>query len=870
MNKIYLIAFAFIFSSLICFGQNDYEKEYVEITPGIQYKAGGLHKFFLGEHWREAWTTPIKVEVLDLDKFAGGLDPFKRGGGFQTKSLRLKGKDGNIWKFRSMSKDPEKVLPKILRKTVVADVFQDQISSAYPLAALVAEPIISAVGILQAKPYLVLMPDDPKLGEFREDFGGEVGMIEIHPDVDEDVEREFEGADKIKSTLKLFERLAEKRKEKVDANEYLKARLIDIFLGDWDRHTDQWKWARFDEGDKSVWKPIPRDRDQVFAKWDGLGPRIAAYLVPQFVHFDYDYPQIEDITWSGRFIDRRFLTEITEQSWDSVTADIVAKLTDEVIEDAVSVLPKEQYQIVSEEIVSKLKSRRDLLTEYSKEYYELINEVVDIYGTNKDDVLEIKRIDDSKVYVHLYDLKKKSGRIKTHYEKIFDTSITEEIRVYLLDGDDSTAISGVTDTNPLIRVIAGDGKDILEDSSQVNGYLLSVLPIPSAEKKTEFYDSGKKTIVVSGPSTVYDDEKVSEPDDISAKYEPQLRDRSHDWLPSPVLSFNSSDGINIGMGVQQYSYNFRMDPYEYWFQTNVFYSSRPKSFSANFNAAFNSIIKGTTITIDALRSELLFTNYYGFGNETVYNEDLDKNEFYRIDEDKLLVKSAIHLNYFGEVSGNVGVEYSISKLELNNDELSNSFKSSYGLNSFKQLKIFAEFNIDKRDNEYFPLSGFYSNIRTSVYPKLMDVKETFFKVEGFAAQFFTLNSFTDFTFGIKGGGGIVIGDYPFSEAIFVGGSNDLRGYTRRRFSGDSGLYSQLEVRTYLFPLKIIVPGKFGIHTFVESGRVFDDIYTNSHKWHPSYGGGIWLSFVDHLISASFTAATSSETTELYFNLGMGF
>ena len=37
---------------------------------------------------------------------------------------------------------------EILRETVVADVFQDQISSAYPLAALVAAPILTEVGIL--------------------------------------------------------------------------------------------------------------------------------------------------------------------------------------------------------------------------------------------------------------------------------------------------------------------------------------------------------------------------------------------------------------------------------------------------------------------------------------------------------------------------------------------------------------------------------------------------------------------------------------------------------------------------------------------------------------------------------------------------
>ncbi|MDX1699338.1 MAG: hypothetical protein R3250_01910, partial [Melioribacteraceae bacterium] len=565
------LLFALLLFTSLLFSQNNYDKEYITLIPGEQYKAGWFHELILGEHWRDAWTTPLSVEILDLEKFGGGLTPLKRGGGMQTKSLRLVGKDGNIWKFRSMSKDPSKILPRILRETVVADIFQDQISSAYPLAALVAAPILASVGILQAEPYLVYMPDDEKLGEFREDFGGELGMMEIHPDVDEDEGREFEGADKIKSTFKLFDRLAEQRDERVSKTGYLKARLVDIFLGDWDRHTDQWKWARYDKGKMEYWEPIPRDRDQVFAKWDGIGPRVAAYLVPQFVHFDYDYPQVEDMTWSGRFIDRRFLTELTVAEWDSVTVFVIEKLTDEVIEDAVKHLPKEQYDIVAEEIITKLKSRRDQLSELSKEYYDLINTVVDIYATNKDDVVEIDRISDSKTEVKVYDLKK-SGAKEILYYKVFDNNITEDIRIHLLEGDDRAVVNGEVDYSPLIRIIGGGEKDTLIDNSIVNGYLLDITPIPKAENKTEFYDSGKKTEVVYGAGTYYNDEKIKKPKDYFEKYEPVLRDRGSDWLPSPILGLNSNDGFVIGLGAQLYSYNFRIDPYESWINGTLDYA----------------------------------------------------------------------------------------------------------------------------------------------------------------------------------------------------------------------------------------------------------------------------------------------------------
>src|SRR5437867_8979484 len=68
--------------------------ESLRVVPGPRYRAGWFHRWFLGNHYRDLWTTPLEVEILDLDTFAGGLKPTKRGGGKQTKSLRFHGADG--------------------------------------------------------------------------------------------------------------------------------------------------------------------------------------------------------------------------------------------------------------------------------------------------------------------------------------------------------------------------------------------------------------------------------------------------------------------------------------------------------------------------------------------------------------------------------------------------------------------------------------------------------------------------------------------------------------------------------------------------------------------------------------------------------
>jgi hypothetical protein len=36
-----------------------------------------------------------------------------------------------------------------------------------------------------------------------------------------------------------------------------------MLIGDWDRHYDQWRWAEYKKKGQVIYRPIPRDRDQV-------------------------------------------------------------------------------------------------------------------------------------------------------------------------------------------------------------------------------------------------------------------------------------------------------------------------------------------------------------------------------------------------------------------------------------------------------------------------------------------------------------------------------------------------------------------------------------------------------------------------------
>src|SRR5439155_1649161 len=103
-------------------------------------------------HYRDLWTTPVRVEVLDLARVGGGLTPTKRGGGRQTKSLRFQSADGRTYVFRSVDKDPAGAMPPELRGTFVQDIVQDQISSSHPAGALVVAPLLAAARVWRPIP----------------------------------------------------------------------------------------------------------------------------------------------------------------------------------------------------------------------------------------------------------------------------------------------------------------------------------------------------------------------------------------------------------------------------------------------------------------------------------------------------------------------------------------------------------------------------------------------------------------------------------------------------------------------------------------------------------------------------------------------
>ncbi len=152
------------------------------VVAGAHYAAGGLWRLIFGTEYRRLWTAPVAARVLDLHSFAGGLTPVSRGGGFQTKSLWLRGRDGYLYGFRSVDKDPE--VPEGLEDTFIQSLVQDQTSSQHPGSPPVVAGLLTAAGVLHTEQQLVVIPDDPALDTFHLRFAGTLGYLERRAVVD--------------------------------------------------------------------------------------------------------------------------------------------------------------------------------------------------------------------------------------------------------------------------------------------------------------------------------------------------------------------------------------------------------------------------------------------------------------------------------------------------------------------------------------------------------------------------------------------------------------------------------------------------------------------------------------------------------------
>lgn len=835
-------------------GQSD-SARWALVAPSPQYDAGAIWRFFFGAEYRDLWTTPTKVEILNLQTFAGGLTPVRQGGGQQTKSLRLRAPDGRQFNFRSVDKDPSAVLPPDLRGTFADELVQDQISSSHPTGPLVADRLLTTTGIPHASPRLFVMPDDPVLGEFRGVFANMLGLLEEH--VEEEATRTpgVEGASKVIDMEKLLERLEDRPSEHIDTTAWLRARLMDVFLGDWDRHRGQWRWARVGPDEVSTsWIPVPEDRDQVFVKYDGFMLWVARQSRPQLVRFGSDYPRIVGATFNGRELDRQLLAAVDRPVWDSVAGDLQRRLTDAVIDSAVRALPVQQFRINGPQLTESLRARRDELPKMAERYYQYLATEPDMHATDMADRVTITRggvsdRDDLEVLIEGKDTIAGAPVVVRQARRLFRDSDTHEIRIYLHDGDDSVYVRGPGSGKIKIRLIGGGGQDAVLDSSSAGDIRL--------------YDSGDHTSLVALHGGDIRAREYTRPDTTTPV---PPRDWGNFKSPSLWSSISPDVGLFVGMGLTSTDFGFRKYPYGSRHVYRVGYATEASTFRAEFRGEWRWENSGIHTNLLARASGIEILRFYGFGNETDNPGDRD---FFKIEHDQFLLEPSITIPFSHSLRVTVGPRAQFSRLDENDNRFINTLPSLYGAGEFGQVGGRLGLSLDTRDVPAAARKGVLFDLEGTVYPAVWDVETTFGKLQGDLATYLSASIPLRPTLALRVGGEKLFGDFPFHEAAYVGGRYNLRGWDEQRFAGEASVFGNAELRLHLTRMSILVPTNLGVFGLADIGRVYVDGET-SDEWHQGFGGGISLGFLQAANTLTVAVATSDERTGVYVRAGFLF
>ena len=820
---------------------------------GEKYEASGIRQLFFGKNYRYLWTAPIEVEVLDLEKYAGGLQPVMRVGGKQTLGLALKGADGRNYTFRGVDKDPATFLPPSFQDTLAERWIKDQTSADLPAAAVTVPPIAEAARILSAEPRLFVMPDDPRLGEYREAFADILGTLEEYPGAASHTYPGTFRATEIIDSEEMWGRRMAHPQNRIDSREFLRARLVDILLGDWDRHQGQWRWAKIPE--KPGWQPIPEDRDHVFCSYGGLVLAFARLRYPQLVSFKASYPNIEGLTWNGREIDRRILTDLEFPVWQQTAQEIKDRVTNAVIERAVRLMPQEYFDLCGEKIINSLKKRRASLLAVAKRFYNHLAGEVDIHCTDQDDYVRIHRCKNGDVDVEVALSANGNAAGDFYYHRQFHPRETREIRIYLHAGDDVVVTSGGRLRGIGVRVIGGDGSDSVDDSEGGGVY---------------FADSSGASKLVKGSGSKFDPDHYRPPDRLSRKHvvmsgNPLLEYRDWGRYTSPQFypGFSSDLGLFLGAGFISTGYGFRYFPYSDSHRLMAGYATLARSGIFDYLGDFKKPSSSFSSSFSVRVSGLQFLRFYGFGNDTSGDEPED---FYKIRQRIVSIFPALHYAFSPGFEVYAGIPFKYSAAKEDHDTLLGQLQP-YGYKNFTQIGFRMGFNWDTRDPINANAPGFRADVEGFVYPKAASVESSFSGLEGNAAGYISLAR--PLILALSVGGKKVYGTFPYTEAAFIGGNLTVRGLPNNRFAGAASLYGRCELRLKLGKAIFVIPGEYGIFGLADAGRVFVEGET-SNEWHPAYGGGVFFSILDLSTVFTLSVARSEEWTAIYIKAGFSF
>ncbi len=439
-------------------------------VAGRQYaRHSKLYQFFWGHHYRPVWAAPAMAPVLKLATVVpGGLKAGKAGGGYQSISMTLEGTQKREYALRALDKNPVKTLPKFLQNSFLLNAVRDATSAALPYGAITVPPLAQAAGVAHNRPRLVYVrKDETGLDEMSERFQGKVALLEEKYEALASRTPDLAGATNFKGGESMLEEVYADPAHTIDEPAFLRARLLDVWLGDWDRHEGQWDWAEFNKPDGRVrYQGIPKDRDQVYFRFDdGLIPWLVSrpFFLPRFQTFKPEYENVAGLVQQGDFIDQRGLRQMTRADFRRTAADLQRRLPDSLIARALRRLPPAVYALEGPALDRALRARREALPQAAEDFYLSLARRPVVGGTARAERFVVHRYADSTT-VNVFSISgsKPAQQDSLQFRRTYFTTETRELSLEALQGNDVFELRSSGEGRPIrLRLHGGAGQDRL-------------------------------------------------------------------------------------------------------------------------------------------------------------------------------------------------------------------------------------------------------------------------------------------------------------------------------------------------------------------------------------------------------------------------
>lgn len=790
-----------------------------------------FYKWLWGKRYRNIYSTKISAPVLILDSLPGNIKPISEGRDQQSKSLRLINDSKNEYTLRALRKDPIQYLQADLVKssyieefatnTVAERYVSDFFTTAHPYAPFAVNDLSTAANILHASPEIFYVPKQRRLGVFNDDYGGALYMLEEH--VGEE-NREFEmfgSPDNILSTADLLQELKKSKDSYVDQDAYIRARLFDMLIGDWDRHQDQWRWAQFRENGKTRYEPIPRDRDHAFSKYDGsLMPvlKMGVPLLRKMQSYDEELENLKWFNWSGYPLDLQFITTAKWEDWEKQVKFLQEHLTDDKLEIAFESLPKEIKGGDIEDIKYFFKKRRENLDEFAREYFSYFQEFQVVKGTKENDRFLISRNDNGITEIRIF------HKDREIFSNTYTSEETDEIWIYGLDGEDSFEVTGKGEDLIKLKILGGEEKDTYDFANT---------------HKVKLYDFKSAESIIKNPNSkkwLVDSYDINHYNYLKRKY------AVNQLLPS--VNYVSDAGFTAGFKDIYTTYGISTNPFttQYSFAANYFFASN--GFDLQVTAEFANIFHNWNFRLETRYSTPnYFTNYFGSGNNTIY----DKNEVDR-NYNKVKLQQwefSPSVIWRGEAGASLQFSTLLESLKVRYEEDSYLGENFLPENDIFEHQIYAgtevKFHYLNKNNLSFPTLGSELKFTSGYKQNIDDHNNSLAYIRPSLSIDYPLISTGYAAIATKIGGEVIFGEnYEFYHGASIGGNDNLRGYRNHRFNGKQSFYHSTELRSALGIIRTnFIPLVIGVTAGFDYGRVWTP-GEDSGKWHNDYGGSVWI------------------------------